>query len=486
MPGDPAATRPLLAVVTALAAGGAVSLGIELHGGEIPDRLSDVFTALGLAARLRARSSSGCARSRTPSRRRWRSAGSRATLVDAYGSDSLSFFALRRDKSYFFSPTRRVVPRVSRRRRRRARSAATRSATRNEFDALLAEFRRVARANGWRLAVIGASETHLDALPAARHARDRDRRGGGAASGDVLARGPPDPQGAPVGVAPDEGRATRCASSPPTRRTTRCARRSTTSRSSGAATSPSAASRWRSTTSTSPGTVFAVAEDEEGRVGGFLHLAPTPAGGGWSLSTMRRTPDRAERPHRVPHRRDARVGEGAGRSELSLNFCALTDLICPDRANTIPRRLLRRGAARRRQRLPARAPLLVQPQVLPRVAAALPVRRAAERPAARRSRLPPRRAAARAARPVGEAGPQSRVTLTGMAAAGDAQPRTPVGDRTGDGPPRLRVLPRGAQADRSAARPVGGGAARRGRDAASAPRAASICASCSTSSARRS
>ena len=29
-----------------------------------------------------------------------------------------------------------------------------------------------------------------------------------------------------------------------------------------------------------PGTVFAVAEDEKGEVGGFLHLAPTPAGGG--------------------------------------------------------------------------------------------------------------------------------------------------------------------------------------------------------------
>ena len=27
-------------------------------------------------------------------------------LVDAYGSDSLSFFALRRDKSYHFSPSR--------------------------------------------------------------------------------------------------------------------------------------------------------------------------------------------------------------------------------------------------------------------------------------------------------------------------------------------------------------------------------------------
>ncbi len=32
-----------------------------------------------------------------------------------------------------------------------------------------------------------------------------------------------------------------------------------------------------------------------------------------------------------------------GATELSLNFCALTDLICPDRANTLPRRIVRRG-----------------------------------------------------------------------------------------------------------------------------------------------
>src|SRR5262249_58373179 len=53
-----------------------------------------------------------------------------------------------------------------------------------------------------------------------------------------------------------------------------------------------------------PGTVLAIAEDAEARVGGFLHLAPSPragdvggqasgglGGGGWSLSAMRRRPD---------------------------------------------------------------------------------------------------------------------------------------------------------------------------------------------------
>jgi lysyl-tRNA synthetase class 2 len=92
-----------------------------------------------------------------------------------------------------------------------------------------------------------------------------------------------------------------------------------------------------------PGTVFALAEDEDGRVGGFLHLAPTPAGGGWSLSTMRRTPQAPNGLTEFLIVKTLGWAKEQGASELSLNFCALTDLICPDRANTIPRRLLRRG-----------------------------------------------------------------------------------------------------------------------------------------------
>ena len=37
--------------------------------------------------------------------------------------------------------------------------------------------------------------------------------------------------------------------------------------------------------------IFAIAEDEEGRVGGFIQLVPSPASGGYSLATMRRTRD---------------------------------------------------------------------------------------------------------------------------------------------------------------------------------------------------
>ena len=92
-----------------------------------------------------------------------------------------------------------------------------------------------------------------------------------------------------------------------------------------------------------PGTVLALAEDAEGRVGGFLHLAPSFAGSGWSLSAMRR-------------RRDAPNGlteflvvealawaRDTGASELSLNFCALTDFLAPERVKTPVRRVVRRG-----------------------------------------------------------------------------------------------------------------------------------------------
>ena len=81
----------------------------------------------------------------------------------------------------------------------------------------------------------------------------------------------------------------------------------------------------------------------------------------------------------------------------------------------------------------------------------------------------------------------ARVTLSTRRPARHAEPRAPVGDRAGDGAPRLRLLPRGAQAHRPAAGPVGGGEDRGGRERRRrARRAASTCASCSTSSGRRS
>jgi lysyl-tRNA synthetase class 2 len=340
VPGEPGAARPLLGVATAIAAAAAVALGIELHGGEVPARLSDVFTALGIllgfgSLYLWLRPLSHAVAQTVGERRVARA------IVDAYGHDSLSFFALRRDKSYFFSPTRlsflayRVVAGT-------ALISGDPVGASDEFDALLAEFRRVARTHGWRLAVISASETHLDLY----------RRLGmrAFAIGEEAVLNP-----ATFSL---EGRAIRKVR----QSVSRVTKAGYELRVIAAEDVDDAlrtslddvSEQWRGNQPERgfsmaiddlyvDGSVFAVAEDEHGRVGGFLHLAPTPAGGGWSLSTMRRTP---LAPNGLT---EFLIVETLGwckeqkAVELSLNFCALTDLICPDRANTVPRRILRRG-----------------------------------------------------------------------------------------------------------------------------------------------
>ncbi|HEX3056233.1 MAG TPA: phosphatidylglycerol lysyltransferase domain-containing protein, partial [Gaiellaceae bacterium] len=92
-----------------------------------------------------------------------------------------------------------------------------------------------------------------------------------------------------------------------------------------------------------PGTVFAVAEGEDGAIGGFLHLAPTAAGGGWSLSTMRRRPDSPNGLTEFLIAETLAWAKDEGASELSLNFCAFTELISEERAVTFPRRFMRRA-----------------------------------------------------------------------------------------------------------------------------------------------
>jgi lysyl-tRNA synthetase, class II len=92
-----------------------------------------------------------------------------------------------------------------------------------------------------------------------------------------------------------------------------------------------------------PGTVLALAEDAHGRIGGFLHLAPSPAGGGWSLSAMRRRPDSPNGLTEFLVVETLAWARDVEASELSLNFCALTDFLAPDRVRTPVRRLVRRG-----------------------------------------------------------------------------------------------------------------------------------------------
>ena len=340
VPGDPAAARPLLAVGAALGATASVAVAAELRGAELPHRAADGLTGVGIVLAFAAlyfllRPVSQVVAQTVGEQRVARA------LVDAYGSDSLSFFALRRDKSYLFSPTRRafLAYRVV------AGSALVSGAPvgdEDEFDELLEEFRRVVRAHGWRLAVVGASGQHLDRYRA------------------LGLR--PIPMGEEAVLRPGEfsleGRAIRKVR----QSVSRLQKAGYTLRVVAAehvdpalrAELDDVSAAWRGKQPERgfsmaiddlylDGTVFAVAEGDDGHVGGFLHLAPTPAGGGWSLSTMRRRPGAPNGLTEFLIVETLAWAAGEGVSEVSLNFCAFTDFLSSERAVTPARRLLRRA-----------------------------------------------------------------------------------------------------------------------------------------------
>ena len=338
VPGDPATVRPLLGLAAGLAAVGAVLVSEELRGAELPDRASDSLTAAGLVLGFVALyfwlRPLGQAVAQTVGERRVARA-----LVDAYGSDSLSFFALRRDKSYLFSPSRRafLAYRVV---AGTALVSGDPVGEESELDGLLEELCRVARAHGWRIAVVGASAQHLDRYRA------------------LGLR--PIAMGEEAVLRPDEfsleGRAIRKVRQSVSRlqkagyrlRVVPAQHADPVLR----AELDDVSAEWRGDQPERgfsmaidelyvEATVFAIAENEHGRVGGFLHLAPSPAGGGWSLSTMRRR-------HGVPNGLTEFMivetlawAKEQEATEVSLNFCAFTDFLSHERATTAPRRLVR-------------------------------------------------------------------------------------------------------------------------------------------------
>ncbi len=340
VPGDPASVRPLIALGGALAGVAVIAVSEELRGPELPHRAADVVTgagiALGVAALYFWLRPFGQAVAQTVGERR----AARA-LVEGYGTDSLAFFALRRDKSYLFSPSRgaflayRVVAGT-------ALVSGDPVGEEAEIDDLLGELRRLVRAHGWRLAVVGASEQHLD----------RYRRLGLK----------PVPMGEEAVLRPQEfsleGRAIR-----KVRQSVSRLRKAGYSFRVVAADDADTeleaeleevSAEWRGDEPERgfsmaidalrvPGTVLALAEDADGRVGGFLHLAPSPAGGGWSLSTMRRRPDTPNGLMEFLVVETVAWAREAGASELSLNFCAFTDFLAPERVTTPLRRLARHG-----------------------------------------------------------------------------------------------------------------------------------------------
>jgi lysyl-tRNA synthetase class 2 len=339
VPGDPRSVGRLMGVAIVAAAAAAIPIGIELRGGEIPERIAESITAVGLVLGFYAlfvwlRPLSQSVAQTVAERRLARD------LVEEFGRDSLSFFALRRDKSLFFTPSGRAFLAY-----RVVGGTAIVSGDpvgdEGEFDGLLAEFRRVARSRGWRFAVVGVSTEHL---PLYQRLGMRSIKLGDEAV-----------------VIPSEfsleGRSIRKVRQSVSRLT----KAGYTFRVLPAdevgevrAQVDAVSAEWRGDNVErgfsmamddlyASGTMLALAEDADGAVGGFLHLAPSPAHGGWSLSTMRRRRDTPNGLTEFLIVETAQWTKDQGASELSLNFCALTDLLDEQRAGTLPRRLFRRG-----------------------------------------------------------------------------------------------------------------------------------------------
>jgi lysyl-tRNA synthetase class 2 len=334
VPGDPASVRPLLRLLVAVAAVAAATLGMVLRGGAVPDRLADVSVAVGLVAGFYAlglwlRPFSEAVAQTVADRRRARE------LVDLYGHDSLAFFALRRDKSFFFSPSRQAFLAY-----RVLSGAALVSGDPVgdplEFDALLAEFRRVAHARGWRLAVLGASG------PCLAHYERLGLRAINLGNEAVLL----------PGAFTLEGRAIRKVRQSVSRLTKAGYQfRVVAAEDADRRELDDVSAVWRGGRAErgfsmaiddlyASGTKVALAESADGRVGGFLHLVP--AGNGWSLSTMRRRPGTPNGLVEFLVAHALAWAKECGAEELSLNFCALADYVAPEGRVTLPRRAARR------------------------------------------------------------------------------------------------------------------------------------------------
>jgi lysyl-tRNA synthetase, class II len=327
VPGDPLALGPLATTLAALGAGVGWSLWLGTKPGEIPDGAEDALAAASFLLGFRVlylwlRPLSQRVRQ---SSAEWRAAHE---LVTAYGRDSLAFFTLRRDKSYFFSPSRRVFLAY-----RVVGGAALVSGDpvgeETEVDELLDEFRRMAHAAGWRIAVLGASG---DAL-------ERYRRLGLKAIklGDEAVLRPQSfsLEGRPIRKVRQSvsrllkaGYRLRVLAADDVDAPLR-------------AQVDEVSARWRGNQPErgftmamdelyAQGTLLAVAEDEGGRVGGFLHLVPSPASSGFSLSTMRRRPDTPNGLMEFLIVEALVWARENDASEISLNFCVFSDFLQPE------------------------------------------------------------------------------------------------------------------------------------------------------------
>jgi lysyl-tRNA synthetase class 2 len=326
-PGDPATVMPLVQVGAALVvAGAALGIGLadtDAYSERIEYALAILIGALGFRALWLWLRPHTVAPPANEDRER------AAELVQSHGHDSLSYFALRRDKTYFFSPTGRsfLAYRVI---RGTALVAGDPIGEPGERRDLIREFVRVSHTKGWRVAVAGASNEALEDYAAV-----------GFKSmylGDEAVIEP-----ASFSL---EGRAIRKVRQPVSRlekggyevRMLSTADADEKLRAELRSVSEEWRGNWPERGFTMamdamflyPDTVLAVAVGPDGSVGGFLQLVPSPASDGYSLASMRR---RADTPNGLMEFLITQTVAWAREhavTELSLNFAVFADFLQAD------------------------------------------------------------------------------------------------------------------------------------------------------------
>lgn len=337
--GDPAVLRPLGRVLLALGALGAV---LALRASDrlaFSDRIEDalalaagalVFRALYLWLRPLAEQARQSVRERVLAER----------LVREHGGDSLAFFALRRDKSYFFSASGRSFLAY-----RAVAGCALVSGDpigeAGELPELVSEFRRVARTRAWRVAILGAS---AERLPLYRSLGFRPIYLGDEA---IVRPAAFSLEGRPIRKVRQSVH--RLAKAGYLVRVLGVGEADEHLRAEVRRVSAEWRGRWPERGFTMamdalfayPDGLLAVAEGPDGHLGGFLYLVPAPASSAYSLAAMRRcrsTPNGLMEYLIVETIAWARE---RGLSELSLNFSVFASLLRADASSPLPRRALR-------------------------------------------------------------------------------------------------------------------------------------------------
>jgi lysyl-tRNA synthetase class 2 len=265
----------------------------------------------------------------------------RATeLVQEHGSDSLAYFALRRDKSYFFSASGksflayRVIGGT-------ALVAGDPIGDKRERRELVAEFVRVAHTKGWRVAVAGASgdalEDYVELGFRSMYLGDEAviRPSEFSLEGRAIRK-----VRQSVSRLEKSGYVVRVLSTADADETLKAELRTVSEEWRG---------NWPERGFTMamdalflyPDTVLAVALAPDKSVGGFLQLVPSPASEGYSLSSMRR---RKDTPNGLM---EYLITEAVGWArehavtEVSLNFAVFADFLVADAGSRRTTRAIR-------------------------------------------------------------------------------------------------------------------------------------------------